>query len=560
MTSGSQPSHKLLNQSTVSFRSGNTEHVAYSNTVATPLVGPKFELSKRAEPDCAALDDIITYRLKLSNSGNRGAEVVLYDALPEGTVFVANSLLIDGVPLPGVKPGSGIPLGVIEPKTTVRIVFQVLISFLPPELKLVNQARAEYVFYTIDERRFTGTVLSNSVKIKVEGARFSAHLKASADYTYVCDTVSFMLVVANRGNNRMNNTLLSLLLPPEAELVRGSVVVDDVCMPSLDHGEEIAVGHIDPGRTVQVAFRIKTASAPINPFLIIQALVRCDIKGIKYEEATNKVKLKVICPEVVVHKTASAGSVTRGDTLRYELRVRNDSGFAIDAVLRDCLPEGALFVWDSVKIDGKREKGFQPSEGIPLGTIRAFTAVAVAFDVTVPSAAIDGSDGVWTNKAKLGYTYPLPDGRKVLEEVWSNPVDTALVAPIIRLTIKPLSPYAEAGSRIAFEAELSNAGNLAADVVLSRLIPPETEVVPGSIRIVGRGDAEWLPSGLLPLGTVEPRERIRIRYEVLLNEVVESSIVRGHAIARYTYELNGKPYGDVVRSNGYQVEVEEHNE
>jgi hypothetical protein len=66
MKSGPASNQKLLNQSLVTFRSGNIDLVAYSNTVATPLVGPKLELTKRAKPDCVSLDETITYKLPAS--------------------------------------------------------------------------------------------------------------------------------------------------------------------------------------------------------------------------------------------------------------------------------------------------------------------------------------------------------------------------------------------------------------------------------------------------------------------------------------------------------------
>ncbi|MHA7966634.1 hypothetical protein ACX93W_21205 [Paenibacillus sp. CAU 1782] len=559
MKSGPASNQKLLNQSLVTFRSGNTDLVAYSNTVATPLVGPKLELTKRAKPDCVSLDETITYKLTVRNDGNRATEVTLYDPLPEGTAFVKNSLLVDGAPLPGVKPGSGIPLGLIQPGTQVRIAFQLLVVCLPPGLKIVNQAHADYIFYTLDGREISGTVWSNKEKVQVLDHSFSAHLKACTEYTFVGDVVSFTVKIVNRGISKMKKTIVKLKLPPEGELIAESITIDDVCIPSEDTVDGIYVGTIHPGSTVLIHFRVKTIGVPKPPKLRVQGIVCCRINDHSYEEETNKVKIEVIAPGITLAKTADAAAATRGDTLIYELRADNQSLYAVDATVRDCLPPGTLFVWDSVKIDGEPVRGVQPSEGIHLGTLRARSSSIITFAVSIPASALSGTESVLINKGKLSYTYRLPDGRLVRESVVSNTVKTELLAPLLSLHAAVSPTVIEPRGNIRFQLELRNDGNLPADVSLAELVPSQLCLIRDSMRIDGADAYQWDGERLL-LGLVPTGKIIRIRYAAKVDEGKEPDVIRGVVLARYSYQVNGKLYKEEIRSNGYKITVEDHYE
>lgn len=116
MTDGSQLQPVVSNQSMVLYSSAEgTESVTYSNTVNTLVVGPVLSLQKQADRLSASLGETLVYTVTARNSGNTGAVVTITDVLPPGVSFIANSVLRDGVPLPGVTPSSGIPLGLLAP-------------------------------------------------------------------------------------------------------------------------------------------------------------------------------------------------------------------------------------------------------------------------------------------------------------------------------------------------------------------------------------------------------------------------------------------------------------
>jgi uncharacterized repeat protein (TIGR01451 family) len=554
---------KLLNQSQVSFQYDNDSNVSnvssvtYSNIVETPLYGPKLEVTKSANPKNAALDETITYSILVRNNGNRAAEVTLYDMLPKEMVFVKNSLLLDGIPQPGVMPGSGIMLGNMTAGSVTRVTFQALVSLLPSDLKVRNQSEARYLFYTIDGRKIEGEIRSNIEEVNILGQQFTASLAASTAYTFLGDIITYTISVTNRGNRRMENTIVTAPIPAEAQFVPGSVTMDGFMLPSANPNQWMDVSSIDPGNTVQIIFQVRMISMPPSSLVDMQAQVQSQMAGVPVKQVTNLVQVKVIQAQIGLQKSASATATTKGEKISYYIKAENNNPFAIEGVVYDALPEGALYVWDSLVIDGKGIKGIHPSQGINLGTLRANTTINISFDVSAPMLLSNVSNMNWRNQARLIYTYRMPDGRSIREVMLSNTVNVALYAPIIILNVTATPQVVDRGDQVELLYELRNQGNIEADVTLTSLYPPGTQLIPSGEVVISSITTEQQASQPLWIGTILPNQVISTSLRVQVEETVDTSIINGFAFSNYTYKVNDKVYQDQVRSNEYSLFIDD---
>lgn len=551
---------KLLNQSQVSFQydnDSNVNSVTYSNIVETPLYGPKLQVTKSANPKNATLDETITYSILVRNNGNRAAEVTLYDVLPKEVVFVKNSLLLDGIPQPGVMPGLGISLGNMTAGAVIRVTFQAIVSSLPTDLKVRNQSEARYLFNTVDGRKIEGVIRSNIEEVNILGQQFTASLAASTGFTFLGDIISYTISVTNRGNRRMENTIATAPVPSEAQFVLGSVTMDGFMLPSANPNQWMEVGSIDPGNTVQLTFQVRMISMPPLSMMDMQAQVQSQIAGVSIKQVTNLVQVKVIQPQVGLQKSASVAATTKGENISYSITVLNNNPFAIDGVVYDALPEGALYVWDSLVIDGKGIRGVHPSQGINLGTLRANTVANISFEVSAPMLLSNVSNMNWRNQARLSYTYRMPDGRSVREVMLSNTVIVALYAPIITLNVTATPQVVDRGDQVELQYEIRNQGNIEADVTLTSLYPPGTQLIPSGEVVISSNTIDQQASQPLWIGTILPNQVIVTSLRVQVEETVETSILSGFAFANYTYKVNDKLYQDQVRSNEYSLYIDD---
>ncbi|MEG1779138.1 MAG: hypothetical protein RR263_03480, partial [Oscillospiraceae bacterium] len=132
-----------------------------SNTVNTPVSTAHLNVKKTTDKNIAYIDDIITYNIVVTNTGNVPANnVVITDPIPNGTVLVPGSLSVS-VPYTG-SPASSITLtNAIPAGGTVAISFQVKVIAIPNPNPIVNVATAAYS-YTVNPNNPNGVTASGT--------------------------------------------------------------------------------------------------------------------------------------------------------------------------------------------------------------------------------------------------------------------------------------------------------------------------------------------------------------------------------------------------------------
>ncbi|OBZ13121.1 DUF11 domain-containing protein [Bacillus sp. FJAT-26390] len=544
----------VQNQSLVQFASGSAAFVTYSNTVNTALVGTRVEINKSAFESEVSLGSTITYKLIATNTGNVAGYVTLTDKLPEGTSFVANSLLLNGTPLPGSTPESGITIGSLEPQASAQIVFQLIVISLPNSLQLVNQARADSVFQTAEGRRVTSTTYSNALVTPVNPLSVSASLQASTSHTFPSDFVSYSLTIVNEGNLSLRDAVAFLTLPAGVLFVPGSVTVDDVISPEADPRSGIPLGLLQPHSTVMITYRTQTTEE--TPYQTVsQAAIRYLISGTPSFVLSNEVIVTLVKPEIIVTKQVDQELAVPGDTLHYTIQIRNAAHIAVDARLEDSLPGGVRFVANSLKLNGIPMPSARLEDGITLGTLLGQSLNVVTFAAQIPPQ-ISSIDPI-TNAARVIYTFRLSDGRVVSNTSLSNSAATEIAAPIIQISGRVAPAVVEYGDAITIHAILTNNGNLAADVSFISDFPYGVDLLPKTYRVDGAkrnpsaydGNRTWL------LGSVPPGSRLLIVYSAVVTDAYLSEKILGYVIASYTYEADGRSMNGEAVSNPLEVDV-----
>ncbi|MCM3128955.1 hypothetical protein ACFQ3J_09100 [Paenibacillus provencensis] len=555
---------RLQNQTSVTFISGASDGVAYSNLVSIPLTGPVITLEKSASVTQAGLGSIITYELNISNTGNADAEVIVRDAIPENLQFIANSVLINGQPLPGADITSGLNIGIVASKSATNIRFQTIVTSLPPSNELYNVASAAYTFQTLDGRIIRRDITSNGVRISLANAQLIISQRANTMQTFVGDVITFTITIQNTGTVPVVNARLSVLLSAGMSFVPGSVVLNGIISPGLDPVQGFILPVINPGEVIQLTYQVRVLS--ISSPLSSEVLVSYTSDGVLVQTGSNEVVLSPVDPVVNMIVTVMPEQVTYGGAAQFTATILNEGDLPIEAVYYMNFPQGLIFQDHSVRINGVEVQNANPVIGIRLGTLFPRSRTVITYRALIsftPYSRISQMNLM--NQASLQFTYRLSDSRTVsLRE--EAEVQVLFLAPVIQAVLTSYPARVERGDEVTIQILIRNTGNLAAALSLRGLTPPGTELISGHLRLQDGTTRVFytqdLINGILFIGVLEPGEYAEIEYivRVKIDGLLPSDLLKGYVTALFTYLFENEEYTLEVNSNEYIIVIEQHDE
>lgn len=149
-----------------------------SNTATTQISNATLKTVKKSDKVFGYIGDIITYQVAITNTGNVPADnIVLTDPVPNGTVYVLNSLA-SNVAFTG-SPMTNIQLtNPIAPGETVSLSYQLKVVAIPNPNPIVNTMTAAFA-YTVNPlspNGVLGTSVSNAVDTLVFKNNYSQEI------------------------------------------------------------------------------------------------------------------------------------------------------------------------------------------------------------------------------------------------------------------------------------------------------------------------------------------------------------------------------------------------
>lgn len=552
----------LQNRSLVRFNTDvdDPEQISYSNTVVTPWIGPKLVVRKRCNLFKAALGQTLIYDIEIENKGNLDARVRVIDPMAPGIAFLPNSVLRDGVPIPGASPAEGLPWLEIAAGALLRLHFQAIIVAVPAELKLLNQAQVQYAFLTPEGREGTGEEYSNTVEVMLVSAKLLIALQVDRAQTFVGDIVTYSVSVRNPGFVTAEQARVIVSLARGLSFIPGSVVIDDMFAPEVTPDGGIDLGKVLPEAVVIIQFRVQVTGAGTDGELSAQAILHYASGGEAEASDSNVALLQVVNPQISFSKKATPAIAPFGSRVKYELIVSNEASLAVDAFITDALPPGMIYAEGSTRLNGVRRPGFDPGRGIHLGTLTARSNVHVEFEARIAAERQNPIPFELSNQARLNYTFRLPDSRSVRRLLTSNEAVVELKGPIIGVHVDVVPDLVEQGGIVTFHVGVANRGNVAARVQLFDFLPPEStwrlELGPNE----GGGLSKHVAPKFLHVGEVQPGSERRISYKVQMSARTQPGLVQGVLLGAYTYEWNGERHAGEETSNAYSIQVEDMDE
>lgn len=387
-----------INTATVNFtykinpQEPDIEDLSKSNPVIVQLITTSLNVIKSADKSFANLGDTITYTITVTNTGNIIAnDVILIDLVPNGTIFVPNSVTINENPT-SYNPNIGIPLSDINVGETSTIVFKVTATSVPIPNPTINIATATALFTTSpNEPPKILEFNSNPISVKIEDTKLDVVKNVDKSFAEVGDILTYTVSINNVGTVSANNVIFKDTLPNVVNLVPNSLTLNGVPI-SGNISTGINIGNINSGEVALITFKVNIVSIPttnpITNIAIVDAKFPIDPNKPPVDKSfsSNPVDTNVIEAKIVLLKSVDKNVALVGDTLTYTINIKNTGNINVIATLYDLLPNGALFIPNSLKINsftinGVSVPSVNPQDGINIGTLNPNESIIVSFSV-----------------------------------------------------------------------------------------------------------------------------------------------------------------------------------
>ncbi|EEM78404.1 Cell surface protein [Bacillus thuringiensis serovar pondicheriensis BGSC 4BA1] len=514
-----------------------------SNSASTQINNATVTTLLEADRTIVSIGDIITYTATLTNTGNFPANsVLLINGVPEGALFVPNSVTLNGISLPDASPTLGIPVGIIAPGDSATITFQFLANSIPPQGAIINQALTSYT-YIVDPSQppVTATSSSNTVTTAVVDASLSVIKNTDSIVQSTDGTITYTVVIQNNGNTTANTVTLTDLVPEGTALIPNSVTINSISIPGADPNVGILLNSIAPSEIVTVTFQVIVQSIPsVNP---ISNIARIDYTFIADPTApivsrtitSNPAFTQISDANVLSLKAVNAQQATTGDILTYTITLENTGNIpATNLIFSDTIPVGTTFVENSFTLNGTAILGANPNVGVTLPNLAANATHLIAFQVLINDPFSQQSI---TNQSNTTYTIqPDPGQPPITETSTSNIVITNFVQAQLTITKTSNPITVDIGGTILYISEVKNSGNVdAINIIFTDSIPVGTTFVLDSVTINGVLQPDANPENGIPIGTIPPNSSKTILFQVQTNNPPTETEIVNQSSVTYQY-------------------------
>lgn len=542
---------EIVNQSLATYQYASiptappVNRSANSNIVTTSLQNANIISVKSADVNFVSIGQMITYTNTLQNIGTVPANnIVFIDNIPEGTIFIEDSLAINNVIQPGVNPENGVTLGTIQPNETVTISFQVQLTNIPEGNTVINISDTSYE-YQIDpsspiiQRRS----LSNAVNTEVRTANVSAIKSANRSITRIGQIITYTVAVTNAGTIPITNTLLLDAIASGTTFVPNSILVDGVPRPNENPITGINLDIILPNNTIIVTFQVSVVSIPpqnnINNIAVIHYEYRPDPSTPPISETTssNATNIQFIDAILIATKSANTVLATIDETIEYTVFIQNNGSATTNSIFfTDTIADGTVFIPGSVIVNNTVLPAADPNIGFSIPNVAAGQMATITFQVSVTNLPTVNPT---PNTANIVYDFIFnPDFAPIQKSTTSNTTFVQINdADIVSLKTVDLTSVT-IGDILTYTTTLTNTGNTdATAVVFTDNIPDGTTFIDGSVLVNNIPQLNANPSVGILVGTIAPNISISVTFSVTVVALPASGHVQNQTTSRYTINV-----------------------
>ncbi|MEG0296768.1 MAG: glycine-rich protein [Clostridium sp.] len=340
-------------------------------------------LTKYVDKSIATIGDTLTYTVvHAGDTVYKYFNAIFFDTIPSSTSFISDSFKVNGVTITGANPNPpGVNIGSIGPGNTT-ITFSVVVTTIPSPSLISNIGNIS--------ANTVPNIVSNTVTTTILEANLTATKLVDKTIADIGNILTYTIPIKNIGNTTATNIVFIDTIPSDTSLVLGSFFQDSTPISNSPNPPGVTLPNsIGIGRVSTITFKIKINTAP-NPNPIpnvatINYLYSVNTTTIVKNTGTNIVNTKVLYASFSdITKYVDKSFADCNDILTYTIVAKNTGTVTAQNIsFKDTIPNGTVFEVDSVRINGIKQTGANPSNGFAMANIAPNDTSTITFTVKV---------------------------------------------------------------------------------------------------------------------------------------------------------------------------------
>ncbi|MEG1133593.1 MAG: hypothetical protein RSD87_04425 [Cellulosilyticaceae bacterium] len=461
---------------------------------------------------CIALEEVLFYKMILTNTGNIAAKDVRFQRVLTGDILIEKEEAIE--------------VGDIGPNESKIITYDLDVRQLPPLGYIGSIAKIEYS-YEVGYEIIKEFGESQELITKVEEAYVleengQINQVADKDRLRPGDIITYTLELTNRGNVPAEQIVLTL-----PEVACGKWIGE----------RSIAVEKIDKEESYYFTYQLEVEDNPKGEWIVSCPQVdyvfytsQGEVKQRSYEVSPIQTPIyRANLTTSIGEKRALADKeyATLGDEITCTLHLFNEGNRTAKGV---CLR--------AKKIEGIIFEGIEGELLFELGNIQPRESIEVSYTVKIAAYQEE-----LVLLSELSYSYDWGENgqeedRVVREIIKTQPVCIKLAQLTVNKWIDRLNVLAN--ERINYELICINEGNTeAVNILLEECFPLYMHMCEETISEEGEGRISLVDKNTISIARMKPQEQVKIRFQVEIEEgILEEDIIES---VRLKYEVEIDP-------------------
>ena len=227
---------------------------------------------KTSDVDQAIVGQEILYTMTVDNTtGEILHSVIVTDLLEPNLSFVAESVVVDGIPMPLKDILAGVEIGPMGVGGVKTISLKALIIGKTADY-IINEFTVVYK-YMEQGLELIETQTSNTVEILVEIAEVECKKTANKEVVELNEIVVYKVLLTNSGTIEAYNVVYKDTLSESVELLPNSVMVDGIVVNDPNFELGINIGDMTESQIVEIVYSVKVVGGSCSGKIVNEGFV-----------------------------------------------------------------------------------------------------------------------------------------------------------------------------------------------------------------------------------------------------------------------------------------------